>query len=271
MTHEFKEIIYHYKLAKQQNVPAVLATVVYVDGSSYRRPGVRMLILENGKMVGAVSGGCVEKEVKRQAKSVFQTGLAKVMTYDGKYRLGCEGVLYILIERLDIEEESLLQIEELLSMRKGFSITSFFRLKEQENESFGSVIFNTEQKLITPLLLSNRSPDIQPNEEVFTFEDIMKPCLKLVIVGGEHDSVELCKIASISGWEVDIILPHSSPHSIEDFPGAMRLEKMEANSSDFKFLDHQMAIVLMTHNFAKDSLYLNAVSNSPYAKNSQDF
>ncbi|MAQ74760.1 MAG: XshC-Cox1-family protein [Aquimarina sp.] len=262
MTHEFKEIIYHYKLAKQQNVPAVLATVVYVDGSSYRRPGVRMLILENGKMVGAVSGGCVEKEVKRQADSVFRTGLAKVMTYDGKYRLGCEGVLYILIEKLEIKEESLLQLEELLSERKEFSITSFFKLKEQEHASFGSVIFSKEQILTTPLLLSNRFQDDQPDESIFTFEDVMKPCLKLVIGGGEHDAVELCKIASLSGWEVDVVLPLSSPHSIQDFPGAMRLEKMDADSGDFKFLDHQTAIVLMTHNFAKDSLYLNAVSKN---------
>ena len=262
MTHEFKKIINDYRLARRQNIPAVLATVVYVDGSSYRRPGVRMLILENGKMVGAVSGGCVEKEVKRQAESVFQTGVAKVMTYDGKYRLGCEGVLYILIEKLEISEDSLLQIEELLSLRKIFCIRSFFSLKQIEDASFGSVIWSTELKCSTPLLLSNRFQQDPSNENISIFENIMKPCLRLVIVGGEHDSVELCKIASISGWEVDVVLPNSNPHNIEDFPGAMRLMKMDADSSDFNFLDHQTAIVLMTHNFAKDSLYLNAISSN---------
>ncbi len=77
---------------------AVLASVVALEGSSYRRPGVRMLLLEDGHMTGAVSGGCVEKEIFRQSESVFRTGIPKMMTYDGRYRLGCEGILYILLE-----------------------------------------------------------------------------------------------------------------------------------------------------------------------------
>ena len=59
MTHEFKKIVESHLLAKKQGLKAVLATVVALDGSSYRKPGVRMLILENGDMIGAVSGGCV--------------------------------------------------------------------------------------------------------------------------------------------------------------------------------------------------------------------
>ena len=98
MTHEFKTIVENYLLAKKQGLKSVLATVVHLEGSSYRKPGVRMLILENGKMIGAVSGGCVEKDILRQSDTVFKSGVSKMMTYDGRYRLGCEGVLYILIE-----------------------------------------------------------------------------------------------------------------------------------------------------------------------------
>jgi len=72
MAHEFKTIIENYSIAKTQGLEAVLATVVDLDGSSYRKPGVRMLILENGKMIGAVSGGCVEKDILRQSDSVFK-------------------------------------------------------------------------------------------------------------------------------------------------------------------------------------------------------
>ena len=75
-----------------------------LDGSSYRKPGVRMLILENDTMIGAVSGGCVEKDILLQSQSVFKTGKSKMMTYDGRYRLGCEGVLYILIEQFEPSE-----------------------------------------------------------------------------------------------------------------------------------------------------------------------
>ena len=80
MTHEFKEIIASYCLAKEKGIPAVLATVVDIDGSSYRRPGVGMLLLQNGQTTGAVSGGCVEKEVWKQSQSVFEDNTAKIMT-----------------------------------------------------------------------------------------------------------------------------------------------------------------------------------------------
>ena len=98
MIHELKKIIQGYKAATSEKLKTVLATVVALEGSSYRRPGVRMLIREDGKSVGAVSGGCVEKEVFAQAQSVLANDLPKMMTYDGRYRLGCEGKLYILIE-----------------------------------------------------------------------------------------------------------------------------------------------------------------------------
>ena len=88
MTHEIKNLINLIWEAQQLGVKSVLASVVALEGSSYRRPGVRMLIQENGKTFGAVSGGCVEKEVQRQALSVFETAVPKVMTYDGRFRLG---------------------------------------------------------------------------------------------------------------------------------------------------------------------------------------
>ena len=72
MLHELKDIIRTAHLAKSKGLKTVLASVVSLEGSSYRKPGVRMSIQENGKMIGAVSGGCVEKEVLRQSQSVFE-------------------------------------------------------------------------------------------------------------------------------------------------------------------------------------------------------
>ena len=97
MLHELKDIIRSAKIAKTQGIKTVIASVVHLEGSSYRRPGVRMSIQENGKMIGAVSGGCVEKEILRQSQRVFESNTPTLMEYDGRYRLGCEGVLSILI------------------------------------------------------------------------------------------------------------------------------------------------------------------------------
>ena len=126
MTHELKKIVSAYEAAQKSGIKAVLATVVALKGSSYRRPGVRMLVLENGKMIGAVSGGCVEKEVFRQSKRVFETGVSKVMTYDGRYRLGCEGILYILLEPFKPNTLFLNTFWEAINKRQSFEVSSRF-------------------------------------------------------------------------------------------------------------------------------------------------
>ena len=98
MTHEIKLLFQTIKTWQSEGKKSVLVSVVALDGSSYRRPGVRMVINEDGDSVGAVSGGCVEKEIDHQAQSVFRSGKAKIMTYDGRLRVGCEGIIHILIE-----------------------------------------------------------------------------------------------------------------------------------------------------------------------------
>ncbi len=105
MIHELKEIINQAIINQQKGLKNVLVTVVHLEGSSYRKPGVRMLISEDLNSVGAVSGGCVEKEIIQRAKAVFIDEKAKIITYDGRYRLGCEGILYILIEPFYISND----------------------------------------------------------------------------------------------------------------------------------------------------------------------
>ena len=55
------------QLAPGDRDNAVLATVVHVTGSAYRRPGARMLILPDGRRIGSISGGCLEGDVARKA------------------------------------------------------------------------------------------------------------------------------------------------------------------------------------------------------------
>ena len=80
MIHELKEIIKQTVINQQKGLKNVLATVVFLEGSSYRKPGVRMLISEDLSSVGAVSGGCVEKEIIHRATTVFRDNKPKVIT-----------------------------------------------------------------------------------------------------------------------------------------------------------------------------------------------
>src|SRR6476661_2899193 len=75
-----------------------LATLVRVDGSSYRRPGARMLICSDGTTAGSLSGGCLEEAVTRRALEVHRTGLPSLMRFDTRLRFGCNGTIEILVE-----------------------------------------------------------------------------------------------------------------------------------------------------------------------------
>jgi xanthine/CO dehydrogenase XdhC/CoxF family maturation factor len=253
MLHELKNIIRSAKIAKEQKLKTVLASVVSLDGSSYRRPGVRMAIQENGKMIGAVSGGCVEKEVVRQAQSVFETGTPKLMVYDGRYRLGCEGTLYILIESFDPEDAFYNAFENQCNSRKSFSINTSFSKKESNRFKGGSVFHFTDSSFIIS------KPDAKENLDVFI--QTIKPGFKLFIVGSEHDAVELCRYASNTGWEVDIVAPPDDSKTVDHFPGASRF--LAINESEFAQLnvDSQSAIVMMTHSYVKDLKYVSAIIN----------
>jgi len=259
MLHELKDIVRSAKLAQQQGIKTALASVVSLDGSSYRRPGVRMSVQSDGKMIGAVSGGCVEKEVLRQAQSVFETGQPKLMVYDGRYRLGCEGILYILIEPFAPEASFYSAFEEQCASRKAFKISSYYSKKEEHRFKGSSWVHLTNESFAI-------SSHTDENNTLDVFEQTIKPGFKLVIVGSEHDTVQLCKYASSTGWEVDIIAPPDDPKSIENFPGASHYFGIsEQEFSSFEF-DPQTALMFMTHSYVKDLKYLSAVidKNVPY-------
>lgn len=258
MTHELKAIIQEYIDAKAIGIPTVMATVVHLIGSSYRRPGVRMLITQTGKMTGAVSGGCVEKEVRRQAQTVFETGTPKMMTYDGRYRLGCEGILYILIEPLDLSEAFLIAFRRNLKLRKTFSINATYSLTEGSKRGLGSVI-TYEDHSSYAFSVTNQN---QPSPADLTFSQLLKPALKLLIFGAEHDAVALTQAASFLGWEVVIMASPKDPKDSTHFPGAARIEHTTPEEFERSAIDAQTAIVLMNHNFALDLNYLIQLKNT---------
>lgn len=256
MTHEFKRIVSEGLKAKSSGVKSVLASVVALDGSSYRRPGVRMLIVESGKMIGAVSGGCVEKEILLNSESVSQTGVPKVMTYDGRYRLGCEGVLYILIEPFNPDDTFEKAFTDCLNKRESFELRSYFDRKEAISSDFGSYVrMNNESHSISDKKINKET------ELLSVFKQEMPPCFKLIVIGAEHDAVQLCQYASLTGWEVTVVAGVAESKSINHFPGANNLLATTPEAMDFKQVDSQTAIVLMTHNFAYDLRYLVALKD----------
>jgi xanthine dehydrogenase accessory factor len=259
MTHEFKDIVTAYLLAKKNGLRTVLATVVDLDGSSYRKPGVSMLLLENGDMIGAVSGGCVEKDIARQAVSVFEDGKSKMMIYDGRFRLGCEGILYILIEAFTPNDSFVSAFSECLNIREEFKFNSNYR---KEEGVFNGIGTSVEMQEVRYFVSDTSEKNREGHSSLLRFTQTMQPCFKLMIFGAEHDAVQLCKFAALNGWEVTVVTGPMEPKTIANFPGATDFYAASPDKLELSKIDDQTAIVLMSHNFANDLKFLIELKDS---------
>lgn len=256
MTHEIKNLFHTLYTWQQQGKKAVFITVVALEGSSYRRPGVRMIINDSGETEGAVSGGCVEKEIERQAESVFRSGRAKIMTYDGRLRIGCEGIIHILIEPVSLADELLDDFESVLKSRQKFSMEAYFYQRVGEFDNIGSLItLNGKTFALNPSF----SPEQVTDQE--RFSQTFEPLFQLYIFGAEHDAVQLSKAASLLGWQVTVVASAEESKSCDYFPGASSLITPSFDNIDTSMLDEQTAVVLMTHSFNKDVQYLMALKD----------
>lgn len=262
MTHELQKLIttafnYHKNQEK-----CVMASVVDLDGSSYRKPGVRMLISESGKMTGAVSGGCVEKEILFQATEVFESGKAKMMTYDGRYRLGCEGVIYILIEPLVITEALFEKFNKEFNNRTYLNLESFYnRSIEDLSHILGTqVILENGEKL-------SLSPTFQKQTNTknsLVFKQELPPLFQLFLFGSEHDAVQLGITASQLGWQVTVITSPKDSKTKANFPGVHQVLHLAPQEATGLNIDKESAVVLMNHNYATDLNFLvNIIDKKP--------
>src|SRR5215213_1966833 len=106
---EVQALVQAFDEANIRGERCALATVVSVEGSSYRRPGARMLVREDGTSTGTISAGCLEADVIEHAKRVIKAGAAKLVKYDTASTsdemawglgLGCNGIVRVLVEPL---------------------------------------------------------------------------------------------------------------------------------------------------------------------------
>ena len=249
---ELKESIYFYRSVLQRDLKTVMASLVGLDGSAYRKPGVRMLIAADGSMCGALSGGCVENEIVASAQSVFKTGISKVISYDGRYRLGCEGLLYILIEPFWLSDDDATELLKQVDNRQPIKVTSKYKEGTTEVGNFHSTFS------VASARIAMQPNTLKPSEgeQLSVFKQIIAPAQHLIIVGAEHDAEKLCTNAALLGWDITVVSSPKDPKTVQDFPGAKHILAETPEAIDLSMIDAHTAIVLMTHNYALDLKFL---------------
>jgi xanthine dehydrogenase accessory factor len=280
---EIRDIIRSYHRHKLQGKRCALATVVHVDGSSYRRPGARMLIAEDGMLTGAISGGCLEGDAMRKALLVINEQVPALVTYDTMDEddatmgigLGCNGIIKILIEPIDYEvvNHPVALLEKMASTRHNAVIATFFTLQYKKQPKAGTLFFIGEQNKLVGIDKSdfqseflvnechstlesckNSWIDVQMNGEKMTaFLEFVPPAISLVVVGAGNDVMPLVEMADVLGWDTTVIDGRSNYAKKERFAKAcdVLVAKPEEVVKNIK-IDSFTFFALMTHNYNYD-------------------
>jgi xanthine dehydrogenase accessory factor len=176
---EIADIICEWERRRPQ--PFALATLVCSQGSSYRRPGARMLVCLDGTTAGSLSGGCLEELVARRAFDVLRTGVPSLMSFDTRLRFGCNGAIEIFVET--VRESFLAEVAAHVSERRGCRAVTVFAGKEDE---LGSRVLSAGEEV--------------PPAGAFVQD--LQPPIQLVIFGNGPDSTPLRSFAEILGWRI---------------------------------------------------------------------
>jgi xanthine dehydrogenase accessory factor len=281
--------------ARRKGQRAALATVFQVSGSTYRRPGARMLIIDDGEATGCVSGGCLERDVVEQARRALATGEARTIVYDSLsdgdieegFGQGCNGIVQVLVEPLNLSAVDHLEfISHCLSRRqKGFLATIVdlhglvnAKLAQRLMASTGGeVVGDIADPQLRDAIAADIHRTIGARSTVFSYEaqggrvevfmEHIEPPLSLVVFGAGHDAAPLVQMAHGLGWRVLLVdhRPANIARARSLVPSdcvALRPQDIAGNSR----LTARSAVVIMNHNYLDDleSLRIAAPSAARY-------
>ena len=285
---EINDIVTAYRQAKADGLKTALATVVKVEGSSYRQPGARMLVIEDGQLTGAISGGCLEGDALKRALLAIHQKSNKLITYDTSnpddvefgVQLGCNGIVHILFEYIDenIAQNPISLLEKTTDGRNESVIVTLFSL-EKKNNQIGTVasIINKKVTFLDSNIISenellnyslqvfgekkNVIRKVLSNEILFQY---IPPQTTLIIAGAGNDVKPLVETASILGWKIIIADGRATHAQTKRFPKAneVLLATPEEIINQIK-IDESSIFVLMTHNYNYDLALLKLIINKP--------
>lgn len=265
---ELNDIVLAYDKAVSENKKTALVTVVQVEGSSYRRPGARMLVTEEGEITGAISGGCLEGDALRKAQLAMHRQENRLEIYDTTddeehnlgVQLGCNGIVYILFEPIRNEDANnpLHLLQKAVLKRKGAVLATVFnRQKNAEQAGTGRLVYEEETLLSDDqdiqTVFEQKKSAIYPHRQHSVLLQYIPPVLHLVIVGAGNDVQPLAEMASLLGWNITVADGRPAYATRQRFPKANKIALVKAPDILSAIQpDEQTAVVLMTHNYNYD-------------------
>lgn len=277
---ELERILALWRELEAASADYVLATVIEVQGSSYRKPGALMLLAPDGRRAGTVSGGCLEAQVAQRAWWLTADG-PTIQRYstaeeDGElpYGSGCGGVIFLLLERRTTAGPLLNEMEQAFNQRHPLTIATILESPHLARRAFASPRNATSLPGELHDLAIHALEHSASMERIISVDGVelrawanFRPARPgLCIFGAGDDALPLLQLARELGWFVTIADGRYHLATRERFPTADSVHVLPvADPPDktqpqlFALLRPHDAAVVMTHSFQQDAHILSTL------------
>jgi xanthine dehydrogenase accessory factor len=271
------------------SAPAALATLVATAGSTYRKAGARMLIESDGQLVGLLSGGCLEQDLREHALAVLAGDAARVVEYDMRgdddllYGIGagCEGAMRILIEPAaqgSAAADALAQAGAATARGESVALAV---IHEGPADALGTHAWTAGgeppgagldaglAEACATALATRTSGGFRWDTGRAPLEawiEYLAPPPRLLICGAGPDAEPVAAQLRALRWAVTLV-DHRPAYAVPArFAGATVVHAGAAELAARLVLDTFDAAVVMSHHLPSDALYLRALATSrvPY-------
>ncbi|HEX4382853.1 MAG TPA: XdhC family protein [Myxococcales bacterium] len=275
--HETKAILDRVANLTGEGVPSIIATVIHIAGSAYRRPGAKLLVEQTGATCGGISGGCLESDVRAQALEMLKGASGRLLHYDTGsdeetlwgMGLGCEGAVDIYLQRVD---EQVLKLRHHLAQGQPFAAVTVIdgpNAGWQAIFARGALDGSTgdaelDQKIVqrtAALLEGNGDSQIFEVTPHRVFIDLLRTPPRLMIFGAGDDARPLCTLAAQAGFDVMVVDHRPAYLTAERFPEAVQLvlRRPEAGVEGLGLSRNHFAVV-QTHALQHDRAWVSALA-----------
>ena len=272
--------------------PLVLATIVETEGSTYRKPGARMLIDAGGNWHGILGGGCFEGDLAERAANTIAEGTGQLVEYDMRGEgdllwglgLGCDGLVRILLQPLapELDYQPFGWLSRLVERKRRGVLATLLR---PAGGLPAGASLGVDDETVTPLGMDDalapeiaaaakkhlgeaRSTRVQTGPPDAPLDLLLTPCgpaPHLLIVGAGPDAQPVARIARDLYWDVTVLDHREALARLERFAPGCEVRFLDPENLAGPDLASVSAALLMTHNFAADIRWLKALASNPPA------
>jgi xanthine dehydrogenase accessory factor len=254
----------------------VLATVVATAGSTYRKPGARMLLMADGSYIGLLSGGCLESDLQIHAREVLDSGVARAVEYDTRgpddvlfgVGAGCEGNMRVLLEPAGRGSVATAALTLAGAATQAGQAAALIMVHDATQMSLGT--HHSADGLPAAIMAAQRRALAEQSSQALdagtgaerarVFVQYLAPAPHLLICGAAPDARPVASIARGLGWRVSVVDHRPGFAVATHFPGA-HVQVVSPRSLRTEVdLSRCHAAVVMSHHLPSDEIYLHELA-----------